>query len=84
MENYNLTINGVFGMDFLGYSEKLLLIYYLTQKSLGRTVIKTGFGATACSWSRNGFNKVNARLMERGFVKVVGHAQYSLNETIIF
>lgn len=84
MENYNITINGVFGMDFLGYSEKLLLIYYMTQKSLGRNVIKTGFGADACSWTRAGFNKVNKRLMELGFVKIVGHAQYSLNETRIF
>lgn len=84
MTNYNITINGVFGMDFLGYSEKLLLIYYLTQKAIGRDLIKTGHGANACSWSRNGFNKVNKRLMEYGYVKVVGHATYSLNETNIF
>jgi hypothetical protein len=84
MTNYNITVNGVYGMDFLGYSEKLLLIYYLTQHSLGRTQIKTGHGANACSWTRQGFNRVNARLMERGYVKLVAHATYSLNETNIF
>jgi len=84
MENYNLTINGVYGMDFLGYSEKLLLIYYLTQKSLGRDVIKTGFAADACSWTKAGFSKVNKRLINLGFVKSVGHGKYSLNETNIF
>ena len=84
MNNYNITINGVFGMDFLGYSEKLLLIYYITQFSLGKTQIKTGHGAKACSWSNAGFNKVNKRLMERGFVKITGHFKYSLSETNVF
>jgi predicted peroxiredoxin len=84
MTNYNITINGVYGMDFLGYSEKLLLIYYLTQKAISREIIKAGVGAKACSWTVQGFNRVNKRLMERGFVKIVGHAQYSLNETNIF
>lgn len=84
MNNYNITINGVFGMEFLGYSEKLLLVYYITQASLGRTQIKTSQGAKACSWSNAGFNKVNKRLMALGFVKITGHAKYSLTETNVF
>lgn len=84
MNNFNITINGVFGMDFLNYSEKLLLVYYITQDSLGRTQIKTAQGAKACSWSNAGFNKVNKRLMALGFVNITGHAKYSLVKTNIF
>jgi hypothetical protein len=84
MDNYNLTINGVFGMDFLDPSEKLLLILFITNKSLGNNIINVGKGAYAIGWTRQGFNKVNRRLIEKGLTKEVKRAYYSLNETNIF
>ncbi len=84
MENFNLTMHGVLSMPNLDQSEKLVLIQFLTFKSIGVNQISRKVGHTQLNQSGPGWSKIVKRLMKMGYVYNSAHGRYSLNETNIY
>ena len=87
MQNFQFTVNGILSMpkESLDPSEKLVMIQFVNYKHLGVNEINQSLGYQQLGYSRQGWRKVTARLMDKGFI--VGakrRGYYKLNETNIF
>jgi DNA-binding MarR family transcriptional regulator len=84
MENFNLLQYGILSMEDISPSEKLLMLQLATSKSLGIKRLNVTTSAKQLGYTRNGWQKVAKRLIERGFVNNPKRGYYELANTNIF
>lgn len=86
MRNANLIVHGVLSLDndIIKKDEKLVLTQFFIAKSLGITAINSEVSAAQLGYKRQGWNKINKRLMEKGFTKQVKRGWYSLTDLNIY
>jgi len=84
MENFNLLQYGILSMEDISPSEKLLMLQLATSKSLGIERLNVTTSARQLGYTRNGWQKVAKRLIERGFVNNPKRGYYELANTNLF
>jgi predicted transcriptional regulator len=84
MEQFNLLSNGILTLNDVSPSEKLVMLQIATNMSLGSPRVKVTQSAIQIGYTRNGWQKIAKRLIEKGFLTNPKRGYYELANTNIF
>ena len=84
MEQFNLLSNGILTLRDVSPSEKLVMLQIATSKTLGHPRVNVTRSAEEIGYTRNGWQKIAKRLIERGFVNNPKRGYYELANTNIY
>ena len=80
----NIFNNGIFNLPNVSPQEKLVLLQISTLKGLGVERVNVTTSANQLGFTRNGWQKIAKRLIEKGYLLNPKRGYYELPETNIF
>ena len=84
MEQFNLLSHGILTLNEVSQSEKLVMLQIATSKTLGQQRVNVTKSADQIGYTRNGWQKIAKRLIEKGLIINPKRGYYELANTNIF
>ena len=80
----NIFNNGIFNLPNVSPTEKLVLLQISTAKGLGVERVNVTKSATQLGFTRNGWQKIAKRLIQKGYLLNPKRGYYELANTNIY
>lgn len=82
--NLDIFLNGILNLEGITPSEKIVMMQIAIATSLGTSRVNVTKSAKQIGYTRNGWQKIAKRLIEKGFVITPKRGYYELRNLNIF